>query len=426
MSIRWGALAGALILLTACDAIRYPGQDNDDTYEPEIPPGAPGPAPPSEPVDDPYNNGDTAESDETPDVVLPPVDETPDDAVTPDTDPETDTPTDADADADADAVTDSGTDVTDNPSDSESDIETPADTPESDTTTDAPTEDTSDTDASTPDMSDSDTAETETGEDTDQPTDVADTPTDPEPEPAVVFSYIEPGQLLPGSGTGAQDRNTVFAPDMRFPIKSAPTYAQSMVWTFGGGIGGGDQCDRRNYEYPWQDNFCETRSANRNSAYCPVSRIHQGQDLRVGTPTGCNEMRGTPASERGMYEVVATEDGIIQSIGTYTVTLRAGPRIYKYMHMNMDRLQVSTGESVSRGQTLGYVSNDFGGTPTVYHLHFEILQNTAESGWVHVPPYTSLVAAYEDREGGIGEEIEANVGIASAPPEIPEGFVIIE
>ena len=198
---------------------------------------------------------------------------------------------------------------------------------------------------------------------------------------------------------------------------------------------GGDQCDARNYEYPWYDNFCETRSSNRNSPYCPVSKIHQGQDIRVGTSEGCNQMRRTAAADRAMFEVVATEDGYISSIGTYTVTLRAGPRIYKFMHMNMRALQVSQGDTVTKGQTLGYVSNDFGGTPTTFHLHFEMLQNTSDAGWVHVPPYTSLVAAYEEREGGIGEAKEPNIAVASAGttpaigPEIPvitEGFVMPE
>ena len=60
-------------------------------------------------------------------------------------------------------------------------------------------------------------------------------------------------------------------------------------------------------------------------------------------------------------------------------------------------------------------------TPTTFHLHFELLQNTADSGWVHVPPYTSLVAAYERRESGIGEEIVPNVAVAAATTPALEG-----
>ncbi|GGB69803.1 M23 family metallopeptidase [Henriciella pelagia] len=407
MKLLWGLAAGALLLVPACDKIRYPGDNRDDGYQADIPPGAPGPAPPSEPVEDPYNTGDTG-----PDT---PVDTDPTDPAdpsdptgpaTPDTEPATDPETDLGTDPETDPADPSepGTDPV-APVDSDTDPETP------------------DTDPVDPETdTDPEPVDPEPGPDID-PTPV-DNPV--EPEPTVVFSYVEAGHLLPGSGTGTIETEAIFAPGIRFPIKSAPAYLQSQVWMFGGGIAGGDQCDPRNYEYPWRDNFCETRSSNRNSPYCPVSKIHQGQDIRVGTAAGCNELRRTAAADRKLYEVVAVEDGIIQSIGTYTVTMRSGPRIYKYMHMNMRALQVSAGDTVTKGQTLGYVSNDFGGTPTTFHLHFELLQNTAEGAWVHVPPYTSLVAAYEERESGIGEKIEASIGVASTPPPIPEGFVIIE
>jgi murein DD-endopeptidase MepM/ murein hydrolase activator NlpD len=201
-----------------------------------------------------------------------------------------------------------------------------------------------------------------------------------------------------------------------------------MVFTFGGGMVGGDQCDERNFEYPWRDNFCETRTSNRNSAYCPISKIHQGQDIRVGTPASCQSERSTSAADREAHEVVAVEDGIISNVGSYSVNLRSGGRIYKYLHLNMAKLTVSIGDTVQAGDTIGYVSNDFGGTPTVLHLHFEITQNNGNGGWDYVPPYTSLVAAYERRENGPGELIDdGDVAIASVPAfVIPEGVEIIE
>lgn len=427
MKILWGALAGAIIMMPACDVVRYPG-DGRETQEPvDIPEGAPGPPPPAEPVDDPYDDGDAPDTD-------------PADVTDPGTPALPDPGTDTDIDSDPDTVTDTGaqdpvTPDPEMPDPETADPETP-DTDVSDPDVSGP--EVTDPDVTGPDVTEPVLPDTDTDTDTEpetpdpgtpDPVDVVDTdpapvdpdPVEPEPEPVVVFSYIEPGQLQSGSGTGTNERDVIFSPDMRFPIKSAPSYLQSQVWGFGGGVGGGDQCDPRNYEYPWRDNFCETRSSNRNSPYCPVSRIHQGQDIRVGTAAGCNELRRTAAAERGMYEVVATEDGIIQSIGTYTVTQRSGPRIYKYMHMNMRNLRVSQGDTVTKGQTLGFVSNDFGGTPTTFHLHFELLQNTAEDGWVHVPPYTSLVSAYERREDGIGRKIEANIGVASAAPALPEG-----
>jgi hypothetical protein len=253
-----------------------------------------------------------------------------------------------------------------------------------------------------------------------------DGPESDEPEPPEFeFSYFAPGALVPGSGTGTPQQ-IVHAPGITFPIRTAPAYLQSMVWGFGGVVGGGDECDPRNYTYPWRDNFCETRSSNRNSPFCPVSRIHLGQDIRVGTPSECQILRGMPEDDRMLHEVVAVEDGIVYEIGTYTVKLRAGGRIYRYMHLNMDALQVEAGDSVLAGDVLGYVSKDFGGTPTTFHLHFEIIQNTEEFGWVHVPPYLSLVEAYERREGGPGELIDTAVATAAAPVFPPADLIIIE
>lgn len=311
--------------------------------------------------------------------------------------------------------------VDDTPPDTElppADGETPGETPEvpGDTET-PPTED---------------PGETET-----PPVDTPDTDPEPEPEPQPepepeipvepVFSYYAPGFLIPGSGTG-QTQQIVHAPNILFPIKSAPTYLQSQVFMPGGGVAGGSQCATSNYAYPWRDNFCEQRSANRNSPFCPTSKIHQGQDIRVGTAAECNTVTRQPVAERGIHEVIAVEDGIISSISTYNVKLRGSGSIYNYMHLNMARLAVTAGQSVKAGDLIGYVSNDFGGTPTTIHLHFEILQNTGGEVWSHVPPYLSLVAAYERRENGPGEMIEPQVGVASTEPVfvIPEGFEIIE
>ena len=116
--------------------------------------------------------------------------------------------------------------------------------------------------------------------------------------------------------------------------------------------------------------------------------------------------------------MIAVEDGVIQHIGTYSVKLKGSETgiIYSYLHLNMRRLRVSAMDNVEAGDTLGFVSNDFGGTPTTFHLHFEMKAPIEGEGIVHVPPYMSLVAAYERREQGIGKEIEDDlVAVASAP-----------
>jgi murein DD-endopeptidase MepM/ murein hydrolase activator NlpD len=110
------------------------------------------------------------------------------------------------------------------------------------------------------------------------------------------------------------------------------------------------------------------------------------------------------------------------------VNLRSGGRVYKYLHLNMAKLSVKIGDTVKAGDTIGYVSNDFGGTPTVLHLHFEITQNNGNGGWDYVPPYTSLVTAHERRENGPGEVIEeGDFAVASVPAfVIPPGTEIVE
>jgi hypothetical protein len=239
------------------------------------------------------------------------------------------------------------------------------------------------------------------------------TPT-PTPIPAS-FYYFRPGNLAPASGTGSLEQE-VLVPDMLFPIKGAPAVAQTQVYRWGGGVKGGDQCDTRNFVAPWRDNYCEKRSSG-STPWCATSGVHLGQDIRVGTPEGCKAERATKAADRARYEVVAVEDGIISNVGSYSISLRAdsGGRIYRYLHLNMAKLKVATNQTVKKGDVLGYVSNDFGGTPTTLHLHFEIRLNTAENGWQYAPPYSSLLAAYKRRENNEGERVADDFVVASTP-----------
>ena len=251
------------------------------------------------------------------------------------------------------------------------------------------------------------------------PTPTPETPTTtPTPTPTPVaasFYYFRPGNLAPSSGTGALEP-AVLVPDMLFPIKSAPAVAQTQVYRWGGGVKGGDQCDTRNFVAPWRDNYCETRSSG-STPWCSKSGVHLGQDIRVGTPDGCKAERATKAVDRARYEVVAVEDGIISNVGSYSISLRSdsGGRIYRYLHLNMAKLKVATNQTVKKGDVLGYVSNDFGGTPTTLHLHFEIRLNTAENGWQYAPPYSSLLEAYKRRENNPGERVADDFLVASTP-----------
>jgi murein DD-endopeptidase MepM/ murein hydrolase activator NlpD len=202
------------------------------------------------------------------------------------------------------------------------------------------------------------------------------------------FTHTAPGKLFPAnSGQGRLGDKYVYAPEIRFPLESAPAYINSQVYGVGGSHGArGSTCDSRNYRYPWHDNYCEARDWG--MPLCPAGRGHQGVDIR---PATCQKNR---------HWVVAAENGVISSIGTYTVYLRGSNTgtLYRYMHMDKPSLRVYQGQVVRRGQRLGLVSNNMGAAKTSTHLHFDMKQTirfpNGSSARVYTPPYSSLVNAY--------------------------------
>ncbi len=215
--------------------------------------------------------------------------------------------------------------------------------------------------------------------------------------PAIDFPHHPAGELIAGSGSGYTDMSN-WAPGICFPLVDK-AYANSQVWRPGGtsGPAGGAQCNASNYAYPWQDNFCESRSWT--NPVCNSGQGHQGQDIR---PETC---------KANVHWAVATEDGTITQVGTYTVALTGNNsphRIYRYLHMQKSTLKVVYGQHVVRGQKLGLVSNNMGDTSTTTHLHFEIRVAQAEplangtmlTALSFVPPYTALVDAYQRKLNG--------------------------
>jgi murein DD-endopeptidase MepM/ murein hydrolase activator NlpD len=208
------------------------------------------------------------------------------------------------------------------------------------------------------------------------------------PPPTPGFSFDPPGQLE-RSGHGVTDA-TIWIPGMRFPMLGPPAYANSQVYGHGGGGNGGPpgpggQCDTANYTMPWHDNFCESRGYA--TPLCPSGKGHQGQDIR---PNSCHAAQTV---------AVAAEPGTVTGISTYIVyiTTDSGRR-YDYLHLQMNQLKVHLGDHVTRGQQIGLVSNNFGGTPTTIHLHLEIKQAVTHNGAsivTFIPLYSSLVNAYQ-------------------------------
>lgn len=198
--------------------------------------------------------------------------------------------------------------------------------------------------------------------------------------------YLPVGDLIPGSGEGLADP-TVYAPGMRYPIESGPSYPNSQVYGIGGSNGPpGSQCDPVNYSYPWRDNYCEKRSWD--MPLCPAGIGHQGQDIRP------------PTCEKDKHWTVASKAGEVTHIGSYTVYVTSpdGQR-QDYLHGAVPTLQVQLGQTVAAGDRLIKVSNNMGQTPTSIHLHFNLKQDIGGVGYVYVSPYMSLVEAYEELMG---------------------------
>ena len=84
-------------------------------------------------------------------------------------------------------------------------------------------------------------------------------------------------------------------------------------------------------------------------------------------------------------------------------------RVYRYLHMQMDQLAVQPGSTVNAGDHLGKASNNFGGSSTTIHMHFEIragVSGTSTDGkpvvlHTFLPPYLSLLAAYQRKLDGV-------------------------
>lgn len=93
-------------------------------------------------------------------------------------------------------------------------------------------------------------------------------------------------------------------------------------------------------------------------------RFHAGED--IGAPSG------TPilAADSGMATVIPDNGN---GYGNYIMINHGGGRVTLYAHMSA--FAISNGETVSQGQTIGYVGST--GNSTGPHLHFEVRVNGA-------------------------------------------------
>ncbi|HYZ47643.1 MAG TPA: M23 family metallopeptidase, partial [Sphingomonas sp.] len=229
------------------------------------------------------------------------------------------------------------------------------------------------------------------------------------------FSYRPSGDIVANSGHRKQGGRTDLAVylQIRFPLQKPPAFVHSQ--SFGG----------RGDQYPWQDNFCETRSFE--VGQCGGGYGHQGQDIRPAPCPPGDE--GGAACDPRRQAVVAVRDGVvIRSPRQQAVTLQVNTRTehirFRYMHMNpssMDADGLLNGRRVAEGEKIGVVSNYLDHpNGTSRHLHFDV-QVFTRNGWLWVNPYTTLVSVYERLIRGRGREIGPDpppaAAVAHAVPE---------
>ncbi|UVC17281.1 M23 family metallopeptidase [Mesorhizobium onobrychidis] len=228
--------------------------------------------------------------------------------------------------------------------------------------------------------------------------------------------YYAPGNLIPDTGKPSDERlgdgtklNELDwgEPHGLNPIPGARGIAQSQVYNPGGYNTPGDECDASNFSGPDRDNYCELRiGKDRWAIGCKPGPTHAGLDIKAGTRDDCLLMRiaqerilnnGEDPKIADLVAVQAVQDGVITTIGTFSVDLVSMGRLYRYMHINMKTIQVKLGDSVNKGKILGYMYDDYNkseGYWTTFHLHWEIRfpMNGEE---VFLPPYMAFIRSKE-------------------------------
>jgi hypothetical protein len=241
------------------------------------------------------------------------------------------------------------------------------------------------------------------------------------------FSYRPSGDIIANSGFRKQGGHADFNAysQIRFPLQTAPAFIHSQ--SFRNRKSSDKPIDElvgSNTSYPWQDNFCESRSFG--VGQCPGGFGHQGQDIRPAPCPPQNDVANSCDPKR--QAVVAVRDGVvIRSLKQQAATLQINTRNehirFRYMHMNptaMDADGVLNGRYVDEAEKIGVVSNYLDHpNGTSRHLHFDV-QVFTRDGWLWVNPYVTLVSAYErlirGRGREIGPESAASPAVAHASP----------
>jgi murein DD-endopeptidase MepM/ murein hydrolase activator NlpD len=254
----------------------------------------------------------------------------------------------------------------------------------------------------------------------DMPASIAERPVPASPD----FTYLPPGDIVPGSGYRKQGGRADFNAysQIRFPLEKAPDFVNSQSFRDRKPGKPLDALGKGNDAYPWRDSFCEARDFG--VGQCANGFGHQGQDIR----SACSPRNeGVDRCDPRQQAVVAVREGIlIRAPKQQAVTLQVNTRNehirFRYMHMSpadMDADQVLSGRRVEEGEKIGVVSNYLDHpNGTTRHLHFDV-QVFTRDGWLWVNPYVTLISAYERLIRGRGREIGPEPAMAHAMPLDP-------
>lgn len=140
------------------------------------------------------------------------------------------------------------------------------------------------------------------------------------------------------------------------------------------------------------------------------TRSHEGLDMMAA--------RGTPVASPTDAVVVRTGNG--SGSGIYVRTANPGGEQFVYMHLDSIAQGINAGDTVKRGEIIGFVGNTGNASGGAAHLHFEIRLNGAHDPY----PRLTHIFTQAERDESIRDAVAKGIAIpqtASAQPPAMTG-----
>ncbi len=179
--------------------------------------------------------------------------------------------------------------------------------------------------------------------------------------------WIVAGSSLMESATGAVQRATMHSTEGAASAPSRRETAAAQGWTSGDAAG-----TNRNLLIPvlnvrpadLADTFIQARDDG--------ARLHEALDIMA--PTGATVQAAGPGRIEKLHRSPA---------GGNTIYVRSGDgtMIHYYAHLEQYASGLREGQQINRGQPLGTVGSSGNADRDAPHLHFAILQTTADAEW---------------------------------------------